>query len=131
MKSIGFVHNKTHTLNLKEWFCGIDPKNKWHFVRGVWGGDGTMTIDKRNNCRISFISASDVFADMIYEFLVQQNISSYKHTRVNPKHKSTYCIVGPSKKSSRLVFIDLLYKNADIFMKRKHKKALEIKMQGG
>jgi hypothetical protein len=133
LRSIGFVHNKTHTLDLSKWFDNIKENNKWHFIRGVWDGDGSMGTYKNSGCRITFVSASSIFANMVYDFLNQQNLSACKHIRTNIKHKSTYHIISLCKKKSRVSFINSLYNNAQsgIYLKRKYTKALEIKMLGG
>jgi len=133
LRSIGFVHNKTHILNLNDWFVGLEDKNKWHFMRGVWDGDGTFTIDKNKNCRVSVITASSIFADMIFSFLADRGLAPFKHVRKNFKHNSTYSIIGLGKKKSRIDFIDMLYDNKqeEMYLMRKYLKALEIKIQGG
>lgn len=133
LRGIGFIHNKTHTLDLTEWFNGITEMNKWHFIRGVWDGDGTITIDKNGKCRISFISASENFADMIYNFLVSRGLNACKCIRKNIKYNSSYYIISLSRKSGRISFIDKLYGDIQngIYLIRKYNKALDMKMQGG
>jgi hypothetical protein len=68
LKDIGFSHNKTHNLNLTTWFNRLDTTDQWHFMRGLWDGDGTFFIKSYNNYtsyRSQFGTASKFMFDLV------------------------------------------------------------------
>lgn len=93
-----------------------------HFVRGYFDGDGHISKDKRlvkPYYHIN-ITSSEGFIQSLRDELVENGIvpgGTYK--RYKDKEVSAHTIMVKSK--SAKVFLDYLYKDATIFLTRKHK----------
>jgi hypothetical protein len=93
-----------------------------HFIRGYFDGDGHISKDKRlvkPYYHIN-ITSSEGFIQSLRDELVENGIvpgGTYK--RYKEKEISAHTIMVKSK--SAKVFLDYLYKDATIFLTRKHK----------
>jgi hypothetical protein len=93
-----------------------------HFIRGYFDGDGHISKDKRlvkPYYHIN-ITSSEGFIQSLRDELVENGIvpgGTYK--RYKEKEVSAHTIMVKSK--SAKVFLDYLYKDATIFLTRKHK----------
>jgi hypothetical protein len=118
LKTIGFTHNKTYSLNISEWFDAIPDKNKFHFMRGVIDGDGSIIRNSQNGYRLCLVSASEPFIKMCTDFLE----GSYY------KDRNTYCMQISKKQK----VLDILYKlySSDFCIKRKYNKAIQLLKEG-
>lgn len=67
LRSIGFGIDKTHSLDVTNWFESLSELQKVYFVRGVLDGDGNVFFDKKTNVhhKISIFSASEKFIKMV------------------------------------------------------------------
>jgi len=116
----GCFINKTYTLL----FPNLDKSLQSHFIRGYFDGDGSLGIDTRfTRSRINFTSASPKFLEQLRAILsllcgtkgslLKESKSNAWHLRYGGKHAA--------------IILNWLYKDATIFMKRKHDKFLIYK----
>lgn len=119
----GIVENKSH---FDMAYPNIPKEFDNDFIRGYFDGDGCITIKSTGYIVVSIGSNSKIFLESLKERLLVYGIetrpifTSYK-TRYNPYH--TLYISGRKNKTK---FRDFLYKNAETYLIRKYKKAMEI-----
>lgn len=117
LESIGFCKNKTFDISLNI------PINR-HILRGIFEGDGSITyINNKRGAMITMVSASIAFAKQIKRFLVDSKINGTASIRMRKAPLYTLTIV---RRTDVLKFIDLIYKDATIFLDRKYVKCLDI-----
>jgi intein-encoded DNA endonuclease-like protein len=117
--NLGCVHNKTNTLM----FPNLDEKYIWHFIRGFMDGDGCISIKNRVNLKgevkkyltIGFVGTKSMMNSLKSIFKVNNKI--YLHR--NAFH------LYISKKEDVLQVGKLIYKDAELFLKRKYNNYLE------
>lgn len=92
----------------------------WHFVRGYFDGDGSITIRRRkyDSPRIISFVGSHTFIEKLNEFLIGQGINS---------HAYTYKLTTSEIKICDQISVNLLYKKmyvdaSNLFLTRKQKK---------
>tara|TARA_R110000868_G_scaffold25451_1_gene99469 strand:- start:20 stop:655 length:636 start_codon:yes stop_codon:yes gene_type:complete len=93
-----------------------------HFIRGCFDGDGHISKDKKlvNPYYHINITSSEGFIQSLRDELIENKIvpaGTYK--RYKDKEVSAHTMMIKSK--SAKVFLDYLYKDANIFLTRKHK----------
>lgn len=116
---IGCVHNKTYNLN----FPNLEEKYIWHFIRGFMDGDGCMSLSKHINLKgeirkyliIGFVGTESMMNSLKNIFKIDNKI--YLHRNVF--HLQT------SKENDVLRIGELIYKDAELFMKRKYDNYIE------
>lgn len=116
---LGCTPKKSFTLK----FPNIDEKLQNHFIRGYFDGDGCMWVSKKNkvDCVFSILGT--------FEFLeTVQNILYTKcglnKTKIQ-KQSSIFRLQYGRKKSCDK-FKDYIYRDANMFLRRKYDKFLEI-----
>jgi len=94
-----------------------------HFIRGYFDGDGCITYSKKN-MYISFVGTSEFLNSLKIIFTKELNFSDVKFSkRHKDKNDNIYNLLyGGNKQISK--FKTWLYKDAQIFMKRKFDKFL-------
>jgi predicted DNA-binding protein YlxM (UPF0122 family) len=112
----GIIKNKTYNLK----FPNIDNELLNHFIRGYFDGDGCIYISKENKVTVSII-LSESFCDIMKIKL--KNVlgfsgNIYQDKRINEKIKIWQ--LGGNKQCK--TFMDWIYKDSKIFMKRKKNK---------
>lgn len=122
LQSIGIGTQKTRTVPFHE---NID--NVWHYMRGVFDGDGCAfiqtTIDKKCNRKynylyISIVSGSSFFVNGLCNFFAHNNIF-FTLTKDN-RHNNVFC-VRLSRRDSVRKFCKNIYKDAGVWkLKRKY-----------
>lgn len=106
----------------------LSDDNLFHFLRGVFDGDGSVLYyvpknRKNYNYSVIITSNSKIFLLDCINFLEKFSIKAY-FAKDNSSFKFRI-----NSKESLLIFFKELYKNSDIFMKRKYLKFLEIQKQ--
>lgn len=118
LNKLGVWKNKSLILEWPEW---LDKKLYSHFVRGYFDGDGSLYFDRSNNATVSFVS-TEMFLNRLQEIVKRQlDINLYMYDR-NDKYKS---VTKESKINSQQgikVFLDWIYRDADLMLYRKHDK---------
>lgn len=97
----------------------IIPENLiHHFVRGVFDGDGGISMYQNGQYNI-YITGTQMLMQGIQKYLpCRSGLSKYKNSYVYQLYISS--------KLAKKEFLEWLYKDATIYMNRKHKKAQEF-----
>jgi intein/homing endonuclease len=107
----GCIPNKTFNIE----FPNLEPSLIRHFLRGFFDGDGS--IFRRNtspHLYANFTSASLTFLNKIREILYAEGVTSYIISDRN------HYQLGITSINSSLVFLDYIYKDANIYLDRKY-----------
>ena len=95
-----------------------------HFIRGFFDGDGSVYF---NSCRkrygVTFTTSSFTFVSQIKEILNNLKVNGYL---AKNKKTGVHSLSYLGNKKSRIV-LGWLYKDAEVFMKRKHDRFLKLK----
>lgn len=125
LNRLGIHERKTFDVDFPDF-----KDNIWHFIRGVFDGDGCVykskTIDRKINKEyvytyISFTTASEKFAAKLNNFLIKNGIESkiYLDKRTSGRENETF-YVKVFKQKSIEAMKNLMYKNCEEwFLKRK------------
>src|SRR5574343_65807 len=109
------IGNKTYSLSF--------PMNKphdeiWHYLRGMFDGDGSFSIENNKYGRIQIIS-NVMCCNSCSVFLSKYNIDS--HISIDRRHSGISTIYIKKLESIKL-FFSYLYNNCYIYMARKYNK---------
>lgn len=104
--SLGITPNKSLTLDLKI------PLNV-DILRGVFDGDGSCAK------QIKITTGSEVFANKILEYFLENNLQSYIKTKGN-------CFDVIVRGKSKILFYNLIYKDKTLYLERKHDKLRSV-----
>lgn len=121
LKNRGVLERKSW----KEYSLPSISKNLWwHFLRGIFDGDGSFYIDDRGKWKYlcaSFSCGSRKFLKEIKERLEKQNIKT-QNIRFDrkPNNKGSWQLRITTKESIKK-FTNHLYKNSNYFLHRKYK----------
>lgn len=119
LKSLGISSKKSLNLN----YLG---KFSWPFLRGVFDGDGSISISIRGYGRVILYSSSRIFINQIKDFLNSQgfnvSVKCYDNRTKNPFYS-----IWITKKSEILKFYKNLYRDGNFYLERKKEKFLLIK----
>ncbi len=98
------------------------------FLLGFFDGDGWILVDKNNRIQIGCCGLSNNLMLEIKEYLIKYDINTKiycsKRSLKNIKHKDLYSLLIADN-PSRLKFLDLIYKDCDIYLERKYIKHLQ------
>lgn len=116
----GIVPNKTEYLNFD--FSCMDNNLIRHFIRGYFDGDGSIAIDSLNRVAINITSNKNMIDKFVEIF--DANIIGYKpHVYVRHKENDNCKTIVFTKNDEKIQFLNLLYKDSNIYMDRKFIKA--------
>jgi intein-encoded DNA endonuclease-like protein len=111
----GITENKSLSL---EWKYPLT----WDFVRGVFDGDGCVTYtEKTKFVIISFCGGSKIFLKQLQDFLLLNNIDS----KLVQDNRGLYYLYVHKLDHKKLMY-NLMYKDANNFLKRKKDKFSNI-----
>ena len=114
----GVTERKAHTLKP----CLSVPANLLHhYVRGIMDGDGCVSIDKTKMRPVCAIYGTEE----IIEYIKESFLSVYKNKTNVRKDKGCYSIHYCGNTAHN--FLNWVYTESTIFMKRKYLKYLETK----
>lgn len=121
LRSLGVLERKSW----KEYGLPSIPKTlMWHFLRGVFDGDGSFFIDDRNKWKYlcaSFSCGSRKFLQEIERWLKNHGIKT-QNIRFDGKPNNTGSWqLRIARKKAIKKFTDYLYKNASCLLDRKYK----------
>ena len=129
LDNLNIKERKTYDVKMP-----IFQNNMWHFIRGVFDGDGCVynstTLYKKYNKKytyqyITFTTASLKFANELNNLLQQNNIRSkvYLDKRIKEAHKNPTYYVKILHIPSVYIFKQLIYDNCkDWRLERKYEK---------
>ena len=112
------------SLDMK--FPNIPNKYLWHFIRGYFDGDGSISIRKMKRyeyMRVSFTCGSIEFINELNYILNQNKIHSniYNESKNREKSNTKYLII--SRQNDIIKFYNLIYNNCEeYYLDRKKSK---------
>lgn len=111
----GMVQNKSLVLKFPEW---LDDNLISHFIRGYFDGDGCVHFAKNGNCIINMTSTY-AFCTYIKQYL--ESILKI-HISISDAscHNGVTKVLQISGKNQAKTFLDYIYKDAEIYLERKH-----------
>jgi len=120
LTNLGCVKNKT----VYGKFPSIPKHLMHHFIRGYFDGDGSISIDKRNQLSFSIVGHTDIILKI--KTIIEEECNINLHFKSPERYKCDISIIasGGNKKIKEIFYF--LYKDANIFIKRKHNKFLNI-----
>ena len=119
LNKIGVWKNKSLIL---EWPSWLDETLYSHFVRGYFDGDGCLYLGKNNKTQEMSIIGTKMFLYPLKEIIKQTlDIDLYVKC-TEPKYKEVTKIVRISSKYGVKTFLDWIYRDADLMLKRKYNK---------
>ena len=119
----GCVPRKTTIL---KWPDNIPENLKFHFIRGYFDGDGCFSSKGKNAVKVSILSTHN-FLSGLKEYLNSLGIRTSSVMIV--KNKNVFRLDIQAQKSVK-DFMDSIYKDATIFLERKHEKYLDYYFRG-
>ena len=118
----GIVKNKSLVVEFPYFDDWIMPS----VIRGMWDGDGTLGLYKNKNISLS-LTATKMFCEGLQTYL-QEKLDIYSgHIYDAGCHNGVTKVFLISKNSDKVKLLEWMYKDADIYLKRKYEKYLEIK----
>lgn len=112
LKKYGFISNKSLSLNWKY------PITKDYF-RGVFDGDGSVTVRNNKVVHWNICSASSTFIDQLHNFLSENGIVSTV-TFDFKKRKNTLYSLNVCAFSSLKKLFGLMYSDCNFYLERKY-----------
>jgi len=111
---------------LTEYSATIPDHLHSHFIRGLYDGDGCIYIGK-NRVVVDLVGTEMLCDGIIHVInnLYNLNIKFSKYK--GKKHKGTICSMRINKKQDVIKFLDFIYNDAIIYIKRKYNKYNLIK----
>lgn len=122
LRSYGLIPNKTNK-NFSP--VNIPCEFIWHFIRGFFEADGSITLlSTKNGYTVGTLTFTK--NPELLRFVEEQ--SGFKWTWRQRKSDNPMCkTISISKKEFTIPFLDLMYGNATIYLDRKYQRYLEIK----
>lgn len=117
----GLTQNKTFTITFPNF---LEDELIPHFIRGYFDGDGCAcsTFDKgRPRFQITLMSSTQ-FCNGLIDYLETQNIHFHINQPLRKSEKNKIVRSGNNKELPK--FINLIYKDADLYLERKKNKCL-------
>ena len=139
LPKLGCPPKKTFIITFPEW---LDEKLYNHFIRGYFDGDGCLSnykekqigrgkltkgliISEYDKAHFSVLSTKE-FLESLQAVFITLNISSGINKRHKNRKNNNYTLyVSGNQQIARLM--DWLYKDATIFLQRKHNKYIKLK----
>jgi len=115
---LGLFPNKT---TVGKTFTPLNTDDlQWHFIRGYFDGDGSISTGNQNRSTIYICCSTVEFLKEVEKYLdkFQIKTSLYTENRDHLGYKPMYTL----HIKSRVLFYQYLYKDASIFMQRKRLK---------
>ena len=120
--NLGMKENKSH-LDYK--IPCIDKKFVNSFILGYFDGDGCITIKTTGYSVVSICCNSKVFLEDVQQYLESMDIVTRPITTEKRTNNNLF-VLYLSKRENQLKFMNLIYKNSNIFLQRKYHKFLQI-----
>jgi hypothetical protein len=123
--NLGCIPNKSLVLQFPE----IREDLLHHFIRGYFDGDGSLYLKTKSNGHIDYmwqVTSTNKFCIKLREYLAKRQIhATIKLACANSNLVTSTLSVGGNRQVLRL--LQFLYQNADIFLKRKYDKFIQLK----
>lgn len=114
LETYGLVSAKSLILEFPKW---LDKSLYQHFIRGVFDGDGSISTSKYKY-NMSIIS-TESFCSKIQEILLDE-LGVESHIYISSSLDKPTRTLMVTKKHLNKIFFDWLYKDANLYLKRKY-----------
>lgn len=121
LEKLGFTNENSYKCKIPQ----LKENLIKHFIRGFFDGDGCICYTNKT-FKVFLDSASIDFINDFLNFLKIYNINYCLSSTINEFNTQIYRI-EIYKKIDKVKFLDLLYKDSNIYLDRKYKKYLKIK----
>lgn len=115
----GMVQNKSLVLEFPEW---LDDKLISHFIRGYFDGDGCVHFAKNGNCVVNMTSTNN-FCKYVKQY-IETTLSIHVSLSDASCRNGITKVLQISGKNQVKTFLDFIYKDAAIYLERKHNSYL-------
>jgi hypothetical protein len=124
LAELGMVHDKTH----KAEFPTISRWVWRHFIRGVFDGDGSISIkNNRRRCATVSFTGTESLCTSIGEILKSEaGISDFRMYTRHPERKNNIRMIHISRTDDVLKSLHWMYDDNTVYMKRKAAKAFQF-----
>lgn len=92
---------------------------------GYFDGDGCITIKSTGYSVTSICCNSKIFLESVKDFLNKNGIKT-RNISTEKRIKNDLYVLYITKKEEQIKFMDFIYKDSPIYLKRKHDKFLQI-----
>ena len=116
----GMISNKSATL----YYPQINPKLNQHFIRGYFDGNGCMCFSQGKHYISTIVSTSDM-CNSISQIL-KQEIGIHSSVLDAPNKNGITKYVSISGRLQVMKFMNYIYKDADLYLDRKHQHYIEV-----
>lgn len=118
-EKLGIVENKSLIVEFPSY---LNDELLRHFIRGVFEGDGYIGINRieQSKC-IKFFSASILFINKLQEIL-NKKLKINSKIKENKTETNSLYVLSFYKKEDILKFKEYIYKDCEMFLKRKYEK---------
>lgn len=123
LERLGCSQNKSFKIRFPTW---LNESLHHHFIRGYFDGDGSVTI-KNKGASVKITSNENFIDDLRIVLKKNLNLHFSKSSSSSKSNNiKTSTIMNCGNRFVEL-FLDWIYKDSTIFLKRKHKKYLKLK----
>lgn len=122
ISELGFPPRKSTIIKFPDY---IPEEYLGHFIRGYFDGDGSinLTTSKGGTKRATItIVGSNYFIPELQSKLRNKNVTSF----IKPGRNDTYCLLDIDRQEDIKPFLDWIYKDSKIHLKRKYERYLEF-----
>lgn len=118
---LGMMPNKSNQIK----YPILAPEYDSHFIRGVFDGDGCIhNLNGKVSHKISITGTYDL--NKIIQFKLME-IGCFSHIREASNHNGITSVLECWKVNSVESFLDYIYKDANLYLKRKYNRYMEFK----
>lgn len=115
----GVVPNKTYTMTFP--FDEVPKKYYFHVLRGIFDADGSLPKSNNKVMGMSICGTKELIEDICVILKAQKSHVYIREDLVN------FSELRCHKRQETLRMLNLIYSNANIYMKRKYERFLEFK----
>lgn len=119
---LGIQEDKSHQDYI---LPNIDENLLNSFILGYFDGDGCITIKSTGYSVTSICCNSKIFLESVKQFLNKNGIET-RDVSTEKRPKNNIYVLYISKRAEQIKFMDFIYKDSSIYLKRKHDKFLQI-----
>jgi len=116
----GCVPKKTFSLSYPYWL-GINKDLNRHFIRGLFDGDGCLYLGEKRSC-IDFTGTEKLLKGIVDFANGCLDLDLYFAWYKGKKHRDTITTLRVNRRLDVMKFLDFIYKDATVYLKRKHDK---------
>lgn len=121
LKKYGISGEKTYTIKMPK----LNEELIRHYLRGYFDGDGRFGLSN-NRIWVSFITASEMLNNDLVEFIKSIGVDTAEYSYID-EYGTTMYAPEIKRNKDKMLFLDYIYNNSNIYLDRKYKKYLKAK----